>query len=40
MNGDKTRNDIWYQVTSAVYDNARHTDKQARMKFTPTGNGC
>ncbi|WP_317441053.1 hypothetical protein [Streptomyces collinus] len=40
VDGDKARDDVWYRVTSAVYDDARDTDKHARMKFTPTGNGC
>ncbi|MEU4037907.1 hypothetical protein [Streptomyces collinus] len=40
VDGDKARDDIWYRVTSEVYDDARDTDKHARMKFTPTSNGC
>ncbi|MFC9279074.1 hypothetical protein [Streptomyces collinus] len=40
VDGDKARDDVWYRVTSAVYDDARDTDKRARLEFTPTGDGC
>lgn len=40
VDGDKARDDVWYRVTSAVYDDALRTDTHARMQFTPVGTGC
>ncbi|MFF7974612.1 hypothetical protein [Streptomyces sp. NPDC007905] len=40
VDGDRARDDVWYQVTSATYADALDTDEHARMKFTPSGTGC
>ncbi|MFF2205604.1 hypothetical protein [Streptomyces sp. NPDC058145] len=40
VDGDRARDDIWYRVTSAVYDDALGTNEHARMEFTPAGTGC
>ncbi|MEU2863794.1 hypothetical protein ACIQWL_45040 [Streptomyces mirabilis] len=38
--GDTARDDVWYQVTPATYNEAHGADEHARMEFTPTGTGC
>ncbi|MFK0023672.1 hypothetical protein [Streptomyces sp. NPDC090798] len=40
VDGDPAKDDVWYQVTPATYDEARGTDEHARMEFTPSGTGC
>ncbi|MGW2932121.1 hypothetical protein ACWDA7_09675 [Streptomyces sp. NPDC001156] len=40
VNGDTSKDDVWYQVTGATYSKALGTDENTRMKFTPTGTGC
>jgi hypothetical protein len=34
------RDDVWYQVTRAVYDEVRTADDHARVEFAPAGTGC
>ncbi|MFF2423553.1 hypothetical protein [Streptomyces mirabilis] len=38
--GNTARDDVWYQVTPATYNEAHGADEHARMEFTPTGTGC
>ncbi|MFJ3717975.1 hypothetical protein [Streptomyces sp. NPDC090057] len=40
VDGDRSRDDVWYRVTHAVYDEARGTDRHVRMEFSPAGTGC
>ncbi|MFE1289811.1 hypothetical protein [Streptomyces sp. NPDC058751] len=40
VDGDKGRDDVWYQVDRTDYDAAVGTDDHARIGFTPTGDGC
>ena len=40
VGGDSGRDDVWYQVTRATYDEVLGTDKHARVKFVPTETGC
>ncbi|MGW9024054.1 hypothetical protein ACWGQ5_07420 [Streptomyces sp. NPDC055722] len=40
VNGDTSKDDVWYRVTGATYSKALGTDENTRMKFTPTGTGC
>lgn len=40
VNGDKRRDDVWYQVGSSVYDDARTAGDRARLEFVPTREGC
>jgi len=40
VNGVKARDDVWYQVSRATYDQAQATDQHSRLTFTPTGSGC
>ncbi|WP_406172544.1 hypothetical protein [Streptomyces sp. NBC_00996] len=40
VGGDTARDDVWYQVTYATYDEALGTHEHTRMRFTPTGTGC
>jgi hypothetical protein len=40
VGGDTARDDVWYQVTRAAYDETRTADEHARVEFTPTGTGC
>ncbi|MEV6541848.1 hypothetical protein [Streptomyces sp. NPDC051665] len=40
VGGNTAKDDVWYQVTRAAYDEARIADEHARVEFTPTGSGC
>ncbi|MEU9245038.1 hypothetical protein [Streptomyces shenzhenensis] len=40
VNGDKRRDDVWYQVSSSDYGDARTADDHARLEFVPTATGC
>ncbi|WP_405988516.1 hypothetical protein [Streptomyces sp. NBC_00986] len=40
VGGDTGKDDVWYQVTRAAYDEARIADEHARVELTPTGSGC
>lgn len=40
VGGDTAKDDVWYQVTRATYDEALGTDEHARMEFTPAATGC
>ncbi|MFG3025894.1 hypothetical protein ACGFZQ_46680 [Streptomyces sp. NPDC048254] len=40
VNGDTARDDVWYQVSSSVYVDARTADEHARLEFVPAGEGC
>ncbi|WP_234477742.1 hypothetical protein [Streptomyces sp. MBT65] len=40
VGGNTAKDDVWYQVTRAAYDEARTADEHARVEFTPTGTGC
>lgn len=40
VGGDTGRDDVWYQVTRAVYDEVRTADEHARVEFAPAGTGC
>lgn len=40
VDGDKTADDVWYQVTRSTYDEAVAADEHARLEFTPTASGC
>ncbi|MFD8817063.1 hypothetical protein ACFV23_37650 [Streptomyces sp. NPDC059627] len=40
VNGDKRRDDVWYQVTSSVYGDARTAHDRTRLEFDPTAEGC
>ncbi|GGX93069.1 hypothetical protein [Streptomyces fructofermentans] len=40
VDGDTARDDTWFQVSRATYDEALAADEHARLEFTPTGNGC
>ncbi|MFJ9565672.1 hypothetical protein ACIRQQ_37235 [Streptomyces fuscichromogenes] len=40
VNGDKRRDDVWYQVSRSVYGDAQAADEHARLKFDPTSEGC
>jgi len=40
VGGNTAKDDVWYQVTRAAYDEARSADEHARVEFTPTGTGC
>lgn len=40
VGGDTAKDDVWYQVTRAVYDEVRTADDHARVEFAPAGTGC
>jgi hypothetical protein len=40
VNGVRTRDDVWYQVSSSVYGAARTADEHARLEFVPAREGC
>jgi hypothetical protein len=40
VDGDTAKDDVWYQVTPATYDEARGADEHTRMEFAPTATGC
>ncbi|MER6078079.1 hypothetical protein [Streptomyces sp. NPDC001833] len=40
VNGDKRRDDVWYQVSRSVYGDALAADDHARLEFTATREGC
>ncbi|WP_217554772.1 hypothetical protein [Streptomyces sp. GbtcB6] len=40
VNGDKRRDDVWYQVNRSVYGDARTADDRARLEFSPVTEGC
>ncbi|WP_329366141.1 hypothetical protein [Streptomyces sp. NBC_01483] len=40
VDGDTAKDDVWYQVARATYDEARGADEHTRMEFTPTATGC
>ncbi|WP_416955492.1 hypothetical protein [Streptomyces sp. Agncl-13] len=40
VGGDTGRDDVWYQVTRAVYDEVRTADDHVRVEFAPAGTGC
>ncbi|MFJ9814179.1 hypothetical protein ACIRU3_02715 [Streptomyces sp. NPDC101151] len=40
VDGVRTRDDVWYEVTDVTYRDALGTDEHARMEFTPAGTGC
>ncbi|GGN28394.1 hypothetical protein [Streptomyces fuscichromogenes] len=40
VNGDKRRDDAWYQVSRSVYGDARTADDRARLEFDPISEGC
>lgn len=40
VNGDKRRDDVWYQVSSSAYGAARTADDHARLEFVPAAEGC
>lgn len=40
VGGDTGRDDVWYQVTRAAYDDVRLADEHTRVTFAPTGTGC
>ncbi|WP_234336701.1 hypothetical protein [Streptomyces xylophagus] len=40
VGGDTIKDDVWYQVTRAVYDEVRTADEHARVEFAPAGTGC
>lgn len=40
VNGDTTRDDVWYRVSSSVYVDARTAGEHARLEFVPAGEGC
>ncbi|WP_406439101.1 hypothetical protein OHB00_29415 [Streptomyces sp. NBC_00631] len=40
VNGDERRDDVWYQVSSSVYGDARTADDHARLEFAPVAEGC
>lgn len=40
VGGDTAKDDVWYQVTRAAYDEVRIADEHARVEFAPTRSGC
>lgn len=40
VNGDRARDDVWFQVGTTDYGAARTADEHARLEFTPTAEGC
>ncbi|MEU6192762.1 hypothetical protein [Streptomyces sp. NPDC047061] len=40
VNGDKRRDDVWYEVGRSVYGDARAADDRARLEFSPVAEGC
>ncbi|MBW8798090.1 MAG: hypothetical protein JF597_32240 [Streptomyces sp.] len=40
VNGDRGRDDVWYQVSSSVYADALAADDHARLEFAATREGC
>lgn len=40
VDGNKTRDDVWYEVDRSVYDEASGVDEHARVEFPPKGTGC
>lgn len=40
VGGNTAKDDVWYQVTRAAYDEARTADEHARVEFTPVKTGC
>ncbi|MFF3987322.1 hypothetical protein ACFY0B_22330 [Streptomyces sp. NPDC001797] len=40
VNGDRRRDDVWYQVSSSVYGDAVAAADHARLEFTATREGC
>jgi hypothetical protein len=40
VGGNTAKDDVWYQVTRAVYDTVRTADDHARVEFAPAGTGC
>ncbi|MEU1405468.1 hypothetical protein ABZ471_24440 [Streptomyces sp. NPDC005728] len=40
VDGDKGRDDVWYQVTNSTYQDAVGSDERARLEFVPAGAGC
>ncbi|MFE5036397.1 hypothetical protein [Streptomyces sp. NPDC056683] len=40
VNGDRRRDDVWYEVSSSVYGDAVAAADRARLEFTATREGC
>ncbi|MGY5060179.1 hypothetical protein ACWDFR_39975 [Streptomyces sp. 900105755] len=40
VDGDRRRDDVWYQVSSSVYGDAVAAADHARLEFTATREGC
>ncbi|WP_328552336.1 MULTISPECIES: hypothetical protein [unclassified Streptomyces] len=40
LDGDATRDDVWFQVSRTTYVAAIGTDRHARVDFTPRRRGC
>ncbi|MDX2543087.1 hypothetical protein ACOT81_22885 [Streptomyces sp. WI04-05B] len=40
VNGDKTKDAVWFQVTHATYNEAVAADRLAPLKFDPRSTGC
>ncbi|WP_089099669.1 hypothetical protein [Streptomyces hyaluromycini] len=40
VNGDKRRDDVWYEVSRSVYGDARTADDRARLEFSPVADAC
>ncbi|MGY4982779.1 hypothetical protein ACWCYL_37505 [Streptomyces sp. 900105755] len=40
VNGDRRRDDVWYQVSSSVYGDAVAAADHARLEFTAVREGC
>ncbi|MEU1622663.1 hypothetical protein ABZ479_35875 [Streptomyces sp. NPDC005722] len=40
VGGDRTRDDVWYEVDSATYRTAAGSEEGTPMSFTPLASGC
>ena len=40
VDGDTSKDAVWYQVTQATYTKAVDADRLDNLKFTPTATGC